>query len=194
MKKFVRILLIIFFVIILSSCVKNKFESVFQTVCSADDALELSKKTDTVVIEGQRCTSGKDVWDTFYETISNQSPASVLCAHYYVLDQSKMSKALYEEQKDRYPKLFFYQVDYDGKEFLVKVRESTQKTLDYQDSFLYLCHFTGTAPATATYSAYDNYVLVDDPSATWEGILEGLFSSQLSAGYKHLTVFQNIIE
>ena len=55
-------------------------------------------------------------------------------------------------------------------------------------------HFTGDAPSsTALYSSYDNYVLVDDPTATWEGIWAGMVSSQLVAGYKHFTVYRNYL-
>jgi hypothetical protein len=76
----------------------------------------------------------------------------------------------------------------------LKTRESTAETIDYQETFQYLLHFTGMAPATARYSSYDNYVLVDDPSATWEGIMEGIISSKFGAGYKHCTVYQNIFD
>jgi len=164
------------------------------TVCSADDALELSKKTDTVVFEGLRCTSGSDVWDAFYQAVSNKSPASVLCAHYYILNKESMSEELYESEKDQYPKLFFYLIEFDGEKYTVKTRESTAETIDYQETFQYLLHFTGMAPATARYSSYDNYVLVDDPSATWEGIMAGIISSKFGAGYKHCTVYQNIFD
>ena len=105
-----------------------------------------------------------------------------------------MSEELYEEEKDQYPKLFFYLVEYDGKEYSVQVRESNVEALDYQETFQYLLHFTGDAPSsTALYSTYDNYVLVDDPTATMEGIWAGLVSSQFGAGYKHCTVYQNYI-
>ena len=104
-----------------------------------------------------------------------------------------MSEALYEEEKDRYPKLFFYLVEYDGKEYSVKTRESNTETTDYQETFRYLLHFAGDAPASALYAEYDNYVLVDDPNATWEGIQAGLFSARSGAGYKHCTVYRNRI-
>lgn len=209
MKKFsnfVLWLICAFFIMLLISCSANKsregtsnhgiqsMEKVFQTVCSADDALELSRKTDTVVFESSGCTSGNEVWDAFYQTAMNGTPASVLCAHYYVLDQERMSEELYEEEKDQYPKLFFYLVEYDGKEYSVKIRESTEEALDRQETFPYLLHFTGEAPATAQYSSYDYYVLVDDPPATWEKIQEGLFSSQLGVGYRHCTVYRNYFD
>jgi len=209
MKRIVTLLLLIASVTVLVSCSKttggnemshnsNSVEqdtrTIFETVCSADEALELSRKTNTVVFERQGCTSGNDVWDLFYQTVTDGSPATVLCAHYYVLDKEHMSAELYEEEKDQYPKLFFYFLEYDGKEYSVKVRESSVEALDYQETFQYLLHFTGDTPsASALYKSYDNYVLVDDPTATMEGIWAGLVSSQFGAGYKHCTVYRNYV-
>ena len=169
-------------------------KTVFETVCSADEALELARNSNTVVFERQGCTSGNDLWESFYHTVTGESPATVLCAHYYVLGKEHMSEELYEEEKDQYPKLFFYLLKYDGKEYSVKVRESTVEALDYQETFKYLLHFTGDAPSsTALFESYDNYVLVDDPTATMEGIWAGLVSSQFGAGYKHCTVYRNYL-
>ena len=170
---------------------ERDFDTLFDTVCSADEALELSRKTNAVVIERQGCTSGGDVWASFYRTVTGGTPASVLCAHYYVLDKEHMSEELYEEEKDLYPKLFFYLIEYDGKEYSVKVRESSEQEPDYRETFRYLLHFNGKAPSTALYDAYDNYVLADDPSATWDGIMAGLLSSQSDAGIKHCTVYRD---
>lgn len=205
MKRITAILLVALAVIMLVSCSVNNgrntmandsnqnLESIFQTVCSVDDALKLVRDSGLPVFERQGCTSGNDVWDTFFQTVCKGTPASVLCAHYYVLDKDHMSAELYAEEKDKYPKLFFYLVEYDGTVYSVKVRESTVETLDYQESFKYLLHLTGDAPSTALFSNYDNYVLVDDPSATWEGIIAGMVSSQAGAGYKHCTVYRNYL-
>lgn len=163
--------------------------AVFETVCSAEEALMLSRKTDTVVLEENGCTSGKAVWDRFMETVRNGSPASVLLAHYYVLDRERVSEELYEAEKDQYPKLFFYLVSFDGKEYSVKTRESTEKEPDDQAHFAYLLHFTGKMPSTALYASYDKYVLADDPAVTWEEIEKSLISSQSDAWIRHCTVY-----
>ncbi|MBR6351688.1 MAG: hypothetical protein IKR93_05140 [Firmicutes bacterium] len=206
MKRITAKLLVALTVVLLVSCSVNNgrntvpgnsdqdFESIFNTVCSADDALVLARESGLPVFERQGCTSGNEVWDSFFQTVSNGTPASVLCVHYYILDKEHMSAELYAEEKDKYPKLFFYLVEYDGTKYSVKVRESTVETLDYEETFKYLLHFTGDAPSsTALYSSYDDYILVDDPSATWEGIWAGMVSSQLGAGYKHCTVYRNYL-
>lgn len=202
MRKAVAILLFACSILLHTACAQSdaaehsgnadqSMEALFWTVRPADEALELAKRSDAVVMERQGCTSGKEVWDAFFRTVSGGSPASVLCAQDYVLDPEHMSEELYEQEKAQYSKLFFYLVEYDGAEYAVKIRGSTEEALDAQERFQYLLHFTGSAAVTALYSDDDNYVLVDDPSATWEGIMAGMVSSQLGAGYKHCTVYRD---
>lgn len=208
MKRGTAVILSILSIILLASCAQKnggsampkgadpadqEIKRIFETVCSADEALALSRKSNAVVFETRGCTSGKETWDAFYRTAMSGSPAAVLCAYYYTLDKERVSEELYEKEKDEYPKLFFSLVEYDGKEYSVKSRESTAEALDDQETFRYLLHFTGDAPATALYSSYDNYVLADDPEATMEGIWEGLVSAQAGAGCKHCTVYRDCL-
>ena len=197
MKKITAILLAALFALALAACSKSdagkSAESLFGTVCSADEALKLAKDSDAVVFEERGCTSGKEAWDAFFAAVESGSPASVICAHYYTLDKERVSEEAYEKEKDKYPVLYFYLVEYDGKEFSVKVRDSSAEAPEREDNFKYLLHFSGKMPSTALYSEYNNYVLVDDPSATWEGIEEGILSSQSDAGYRHCTVYSDCL-
>ena len=164
-------------------------DRVFGVVRSADDALEWAKQGNAVTFEDLKCTAGRDLWESFYQSVCDGKPASVLCANYYTQDQEYM-----EGEKDRYPHLFFRMVSYDGEIFTVKTRACTEETLEQDDAFDYLLHFTGEAPRQAAYLAYDAYVLVDDPNATWDGIVWGLLSSQGGAGYRHCTVYYDTID
>ena len=196
MKRIIAILLAAIFAVTLTACSKNgakNLEELFQTVLPADEALALAKDSEAVVFDERGRASGKDVWDAFCAKVENRSPATVICAHYYVLDKDHMTEEAYEKEKDEYPRLFFYLVEYDGKQFSVKTRDSASETLDSSETFKYMLHFTGKAPSRALYSEYDNYVLVDDPSATWESIEEGLYSSQSDAYVKHCTVYSDCI-
>ena len=172
---------------------KDEFdEALYQTVCSADDALKLSKGSDVVVIEDMGCTSGQEVWDAFYKDTSAGKPSSVLCANYYVLDPEHMSEELYEEEKDEYPQLFFTLIEFDGKEYSVKSRLSSSTEPESQETDTYKCllHYTGKAPSESSlYKNYEYYVLTDDPDVTWEQIEQGMFSSQYEAWIKHKTVY-----
>ena len=203
MRKIIAILLLSCTLLLLCSCAQKsanadtsgkdgmKMEELFQKKCSAEEALELSRKSDTVVLEDLTCTSGKEVWDAFYKSASSGKPASVLCAFYYTLDKEGVSEELYEQEKDLYPQLFFMLVEFDGKEYSVKVRQSSEEKPEKEETYQYLKHYTGDAPSTATYSTYEYFVLVDDDSLTWEDIEMGLFSSQYGAMKKHCTVFEN---
>ena len=133
MKRLAILLLAAVLAFPLASCAKRepealRIEDLFETVCSANEALALSRKANAVVLETRGCTSGGDVWNAFYQTAQSGAPASVLCAHYLTLDPAHMSEELYEREKDKYPRMQFYQVEYDGKEYSVKVRESTAQS------------------------------------------------------------------
>ena len=202
MRKIIAVLLLICMLTTLAACAgkrtgtsseeKAKMEELFTKVCTADEALKLSKESDVVVIEDLCCTSGKAVWDDFYKSVSAGKPASVLCAHYYTLDKDHMSEELYEQEKDDYPCLYFTLLEYDGNVFSTKVRLSSSQKNEREDTYKYIQHFTGNAPSTALYSTYDYYVLLDEKAETWEEIEAGLFSSQYGANRKHDTIYSDL--
>ncbi|MBR5426160.1 MAG: hypothetical protein IK106_06515 [Clostridiales bacterium] len=203
MRKIIAILLLICSLASLASCArkakadnsqenKKKMEELFQKNCSADEALKLAKESGAVVIEDLTCTSGKDVWEAFFKTTADGNTASVLCAHYYTIDKDHMSPELYEEEKDDYPCLFFYLLEFDGNTYSVKARQSNLDTLDREESFKYLQHFNGNAPATALYRTYDRYVLLDEKSENWEEIEAELLSSQYPSMRKQCWIYTDL--
>ena len=183
MRKIVVFLFAFFMLMPLASCSGKKLEKRFETMCSADEALELSRQTDTVIIEDLRCTSGKEVWSSFYNASSGGDKSSVLCAYYYTLDQDNVSVELYEEEKDKYPVLFFSLIEYDGEKYSIKTRDSSLSELDSQDTYNCLLHFEN--------ENYDIYILTDDPSLTLEEINRSEYSSNYNAFIKHTTVYSD---
>ncbi len=161
-------------------------------VCSADDGLAIARKYDLVVMEGLKCTSGRETWDEFVGAVTRGEPASVLCVRYYTLDPAGVSEELYEEEKDQYPKLFFQQLEYNGNGFSVTSRLSTESEPDTAERFAFLRHYTGKGPATALFTDYEYYVLTDEADVTWEEIERGMYSSQSGDWIRHFTVFSNI--
>ncbi|MCH5191198.1 MAG: hypothetical protein J1F23_03445 [Oscillospiraceae bacterium] len=192
MKKAVVMLLSFLIIGTCASCAKEN--TLFDRICTADEALKASKKDSIVVFEDLKCTSGDEIWNKFYETVSRGESASVFCAHYYTLNKDSVSKELYEVEKDLYPMLFFYTLEYDGDTFTVTVRQSTEKETEYEEQFKYLMHYTGDAPVLAKYASYDDYVLVDDPTVTREEIMAGIVSSQPGVGAKHCFVYKNTFD
>lgn len=166
--------------------------SLYDRICTADEALKLAKEGDVVVICDMECVSGQEVWDEFYERVSDGKAASVLCAHYYTLNEVNIDHSLYEEIKDDYPMLYFMKLVYDGESFTIEVRLSSSEEIDYSGTYKYLNHYTGEMPPQATYDNYEYYVLVDSESVTWENIWDGIFSSQFDAGVRHYSVYQNL--
>ena len=166
---------------------EEEMKALFEKICEADEGLELAKKGGAVVFEDGCITSGQDVWDAFYADAQDKKPAKVLCADYYTLDQQNMSPKLYEEEKDQYPQFYFMLLEFDGNEYTLTTRKSTDKDPETKDTFKYLMHYTGTRPA----AKFEYYVLVDDPTVTWDDIEYGMFSSQSDAMIRHRTVYSN---
>ncbi len=167
-------------------------DSLLTAVCSADEALALARQTGAVVMEGLKCTSGRDAWDAFCAKADRGEPASVLCVRYYTLDPEGVSEELYEEEKDQYPKLFVQQLVFDGERYSVTSRASTEEEPESAETYPCLRHFTGKGPATALFTNYEYYVLTDEADVTWEEIERGMFSSQSGDWIRHFTVFSNI--
>ncbi|MBQ6551107.1 MAG: hypothetical protein IJL78_06850 [Lachnospiraceae bacterium] len=163
----------------------------YDQVLSADDALALARHKNAPVFEKMQCTSGSETWDAFYEKVQEGQSAWVVLAKYYTLDKEHTDPELYEEEKDKYPMLVFYWVWYDGEDFTVATRLSTEEEDDSQERYKYLMHYTGKLPATAVYSDYDYYVLVDDDTVTWEDIEHGIFSSQYGDFIPHCALYQD---
>ena len=169
-------------------------EAFNENFCSADAALDWALDNDVVVFENLSCTSGKDVWNTFYLTAEEGNPASVLCAFYYTLDEDSVSEELYEEEKDNYPVLYFYLVTYD-ETYNIKVRDSSQHEIDYEyDGFLYLNHYNGENPEGSEDRFYNAYVLTDYEHITWDDISHGIYGSDKRGYVEHITVYHDLFD
>ena len=165
-----------------------------EKICTADEALKWASEGSVAVFEELCCVSGKEVWNEFYGSASAGKPASVLCAYYYELREENTDPELYSKEKEQYPKLFFYLVSYDGSEYHVKCRLSSESTPDTDETFDYLLHLTGDNPKTAVRRHYDRYVLVNDPSVTWEQLMQSVFSSQYGDYIKHISVYSDMYD
>lgn len=141
---------------------------------SAEETLKWAQEH-PVAISGEHC-SGHEVIEAFFDAANAGKPASVLCAKYYDIHPERMSAELYEEEKDQYPVLYFYLVEYDGKEYRVKTRESSGTELLGAETYPYFVHLTGENTAGALTRYTDEYDLVYDPDVTldqlWMSIAE----------------------
>lgn len=195
MRRFIGVILVMTLVLLCASCNSARKKEVnditlFDIVCTADEALEKAKASDTVVIGFKGCTSGSEIWDGFYERVDKGLPASVLCARYYTLDKEHVSEELYEADKDKYPQLYFFLLEYDGSTFNLKIRKSDEASVESQETYRCLLRMTGDAPKTALYESYERYVLCDDPDLTWEDIEKSMLSSVSPEFIKHCPVYE----
>ena len=168
-------------------------EEIFENkLCTAEEALEWAYNNPVVVQDDTHITSGKEIWDSFFDSVNAKKPASVMCVYNYVLHKESMAPELYEEEKDLYPQLFFCMLSYDGEELHVKIRKSDETELDTDETYKYLLYFSEKNPKTALYRYTDEYVLVNDPSVTWEKLQRSMISSQSGDWIKHSTVYMDM--
>ena len=166
-------------------------EEIFENnkLLTAEEALEWAYNNPVVVQDDTHITSGKEIWDSFFDSVNTKKPASVMCVYNYVLHEEGISPELYEKEKDLYPQLFFCMLRYDGEEFHVKMRKSDETELDTDETYKYLLHLSAENPDTALYRYTDKYVLVNDSSVTWEKLQRSMISSQSGDWIKHSTVY-----
>ena len=163
---------------------ENLFEN---AVYPADEGLDWAKNNRIVVFESVHCTSGKEIWDSFYDSVSIGKAASVICANYYTLDAKNVNSEIFEQEKDNYPKLFFTIIIYDGNDFWKRTRLSTENELDSDVRYKYILHFTGEEKNIH----YEEYVLVNDSSITREQLLQSSYSSQSTDWIESATVYRD---
>ena len=156
-------------------------------VCSAEEALKWAEEN-PVAVSGEFST-GHEIIEAFFNTANAGNPASVLCAKYYEIHPESMSAELYEAEKDQYPVLYFFLVEYDGKEYHVKARDSRGTELDRGEIYPYLVHLTGENPAGALTKYTDEYALVDDPDVTYDQLWKSMASSDSSQIIRFTSVF-----
>lgn len=156
-------------------------------------SLTAAKTDGCVVFEDLHITSGKPVWDTFFNAANLGKTASVRLAYYYTLgDPSHYTPELYAEIKDDYPKLFLRDLNYiDGKYTVTDYEEGRFITKEYR----YLVKFTGKPKnADATFSEYTRFALVNDNTVTWDELEMAMVSSRSFDGIDFCEVYTNLIK
>ncbi|MGN1048066.1 MAG: hypothetical protein ACI4QZ_05610 [Eubacteriales bacterium] len=192
MKK--TIIAVLLFALFLSGCAekgKNSNEKIPLEELPAEYSLEDAKKDGLVVIEDGSASSGKDIWYDFVRCVGRGESADVrLCMYYTLGSPDSYSRELYESLKDEYPKLFVFDLSFDGNEYHIRHFEEGK---EISGSFKYLMKYEGEPrSSSAIYSHYVRYVLTDDESVVWEDIEDALVSSRLGAGVRHMSVYTEL--
>ena len=190
MRKLVIILLLFIF-LLLSSFSKNTANvSLIQLPDNYN--LNDAKSDNCVVYENLDITYGQSAWDDFITATDNGKSATVRLAFYYTLgDPSKYSKEYYEEIKDNYPILDIMDLSFDGKKYIIEVVEDGKLI---SKEYKYLVKYEGRPnSATAIFSYYTYYVLVNNKTLTWKDIEHGMLSSQYGDFIDHYKVYSDLV-
>ena len=162
-----------------------------KTICSADEGLALAKAAGWAVSEDGRCTANKTVIEDFYKKAQAGESGSVYCAAYYTLRRESVSEALYNEEKDSYPQLYFYELNYDGTEYRLRVRACNDESPETDTTAPYLMHYDYELPSTSLYKYCDRYVLTYSGEVTWQQLEHGILSSNYGDYIPFHTVFSD---
>jgi hypothetical protein len=181
MRKPIIILLALIF--LLTGCKENAATVTLDQLPSDYD-LEDAKSDNCVVYEDSDITYGQTLWDDFITATDKGISATVRLAFYFTLgDPSSYTKECYEEIKDDYPVLYIQDLSFDGKKYVIESIEDGQLI---SKEFKYMKKYEGQPrSATAIFSDYTYYVLVNDNTVTWEDIWDGMISSKSSFGSVH---------
>ena len=183
--------LIFFLTLVLSACSKKTSrEALFHL--PEDYSLEDAKSDDCVVYEDGDITFGKSFWDDFITATEKGKSTTVRLAFYYSLDNpSSYSKEYYEAIKDDYPVIYIKDLSYDGEKYKIEGIEDGQMIIK---EYKYMVKYEGQPDsASALFSNYIYYVLVNDNSVTWDDIQKGMFSSKFGDGIEHYVVYEDLV-
>lgn len=162
-----------------------------------EGALEEIINDGFVVMKNGHVIEGEDKWLEFVEKTGAGTSAEIKIAHYFVIS-GKMAKNLYELTKMDYPNAYLHLLKYDGNNYTLSPikKENGEYVIrpddeyDRAETFKYMKHYTEEAPsATALYTTFDKYVLVDDDAITWDDIWNSTISSSHEARLKFAEVF-----
>jgi hypothetical protein len=121
-----------------------------------------------------------------------KTPCKTRIVHYYTIgDPSHYDPGYYESIKGDFPKMYIFELVYNGETFSVSHYEEEKL---YQSEYKYLMRYEGNAETPdATYTSYVKYVLVNDDRVTWNDITHGILSSQLGDYIPHNQVYTDLV-
>lgn len=159
---------------------------------SENYSLEQAKADGCVVHENSDVTSGKDIFEAFYEKTEAGKKADVRLAFYYTLgDPSGYDPDYYESIKNDYPALYIQDLTFDGEKYTLRWYEDGKEIVESYD---YLMKYN--EPKLSPYAIYDSseeYILTNDNTVTRQDLWNGALSSQYDAYIEHQVVCSDFI-
>lgn len=123
---------------------------------------------------------------------AKKTPCKIRVVHFYTIgDPSRYDPEFYESIKDDYPKMYIFELAYDGKTFSVSHYEG-EKLLCSE--FKHLKKYEGNAKNDdAAFTSYVRYVLLNDDALTWDDIERGMFSSRFGDYTPHKQIYTDLV-
>lgn len=142
--------------------------------------LKQAKKDGKIVLENGYVTSGQTAWENFYKLAAQGQYASADIVHYYTLgDPKQFDETYYEVYKEDYPALYEFNLTYGRDVYRLTWNEYDT---EYVRTYKYLRVFEDTLPVAQSSKPLQKeirYVLTDDGTASWEELLQGIYSSRI---------------
>lgn len=150
-------------------------------------SLEQAKADGCVVHENGDVTSGKEIFEIFYKTVSSGKKAKVRLAFYCTLDDpSHYDPDYYESIKDDYPALYIQDLSFDGEKYTLCRYEDGNEIVESYD---YIMKYNESAMSPyAVYDSLEEYVLTNDNTVTYQDIMKSMLSSRYEDHIEHDTV------
>ena len=147
-----------------------------------DYSLEDAKSDGLVVHEDYDITAGEAVWDIFLAEAERGNPCKVRLMFYYTLEGQSITPEheQYEEIKNNYPGFHIQDLSFDGSRYTLYWVEEEQ---EYIHEYEHLKRFEDVSAI--------RYVLVNDNTATWEQIVNGMVRSRFGDWIDFYTVYSN---
>ena len=129
-----------------------------------------------VVMVNGDVVAGQAAWQEFAGKAAAGTPASIRFATYFTIgDPEKMADELFEENRDRYPSIYFHELSYNGESYTLRWFE---EDTEYVQVWKYLMHYTGTPSSPyARFLSYDCYMLTDQNNVSYDALWNGMYSA-----------------
>ena len=193
MKKYAIALAIIAIMLSVSSCstseiVKISPDYIPYGEVPADYTLGQAKADGCVVFEDGDITSGQELWDDFVRLSDDGMPCVIRLVNYYTLEgQGNMSAELYEQEKDKYPQMYWADLTFEKSKYKWYTVENG---VEYNREFKYMKYMEDTFEnPSSDHAGAEYFYLVDDRSVTHDDIMRSMFSSSSLDGIANCRVY-----
>jgi len=153
------------------------------------DVLKQAREDGYAVMEDGEPTSGREIWQDFYEKTQRGEPASIRIARWYNLDPERCDETYYAAYKEDYPAIYYEEICFDGKFYQVLKQDDNRS---YIPTYKYLLEFEterGSQYSHEEPTTVIRYVLTNEEDVQWEDLWYGMLSSAMVEPIDHYSIW-----